>query len=767
MVDAPSGHDDALAELRLLENESDFGLEIVGVVEPKKDGDGLLVDVSIDCQAIKQSSKGLKLRARERFTLWIDPDYSLGPPLVFAPDHQFAFRDHVYWVGDLGVYLCIYYSVEQQWHPEHGMSGFLYRFMQWLEDAAAGTLDQPAQPMHPPLVRGNYANEFFVVRADCPSVDGAWFGYAVLDKIHAQRWDLVDWTKDRTPPSGKTLAPAILIDTPFVSELPEYVSTLLSFFERLGIDQNLLAGGLMAHARHTPGRPPMYLVFGVAMRGTVGKCAEQHLVLWRIDDRGANDLRNLVKKRKRFSEKGAAGALKKGAALIEQWRESTGRLTYCRVYEDRSAVVLRRDHSSGVAWFRGRTVTLWGVGALGSPIAEHLVRAGAAELRIVDNGCVTPGLLVRQNYVDADIGKSKVKALVPRLKAINPNVKIVPVMKNLLTANYDVSETLRDTDVLIDATASRRVALIIDRLLAKQDPVTYAVVTVANDVNATRGIATVTPAGCSCGPTDLLQQGFLRLCDINASNWLDAFWPAADEDAWFEPEPGCSSPTFRGGHADAAVLAGGMLVRVADELSGAVVPTVVLGSALAVGQGGGHRFEIPSAVQLVCPNSGFEVRFLPEAIAAMQAVVDEEQRDWQTPNETGGVLFGYRNDFLRVIWVADASPPPPDSRSSPSDFVCGVKGVAEATAQWQANSSGLVGFMGTWHSHPVTAAEPSVTDLGAMQSLLQQSGSPRHRLVLTIVGYAATEPSVGSYVFGGDSESNDFESKGLGGNNED
>ena len=766
-VDALSGHHDALAELRLLESESDLGLEIVRVIKPENHGNALFVDVSIDCQGIEESPNGLKLRSRERFVLCIDEDFPLNPPSVFAADHRFAFHDHVYWVGDFGVYLCVYYSVEHQWQPEHGMCGFIYRFAQWLEDASAGKLDQRMQPMHPPQVRGDYAKEFFVVRADCPPVNGAWLGYAVFDRIHEQRMDLVKWVDSRPRDTSNVLAPAILIDTPFVSEFPKYVGTLLQFLERMGIDQEVLAARLMVHARHTSGRPPMYLVFGVAMRGTVGERAEQHLVIWRIDKRGANDLRNLARKRKRLSKKGADTVLAEGAALIDRWKGSSGQLTYCRVYEDRPTVVLRRDQGSGIAWFGDKTVTLWGAGALGSQIAENLVRAGVAELRVVDYGRVTPGVLVRQNYRDRDIGNPKVCALVPRLKAINPAVKVLPVSQNLLKVGYDLSQTLSDTDILVDATASQRVALLIDRLLVQQGPLPYPIVTLANDSRAKHGFGTLTAAGHELGPTDLLQRAFLRLCRMNASEWLDAFWPTVDEDAWFEPEPGCSAPTFRGGHADAGALAGGMLSRLGDELTDAVNPTVLLGSALPVSEAGGHRFEFAPGSHQVCPESGFEVRFLPEVSAAMQSIVDAEQRQHPKPKETGGVLYGYINHFLRVIWVVDASPPPLDSRSSRSEFVCGVEGVSEATANWQATSSGLVGFVGTWHSHPVNSAEPSVVDLNAMRELLKQSGSPRHHLVLTIVSHNASKPAVVSYVFGGDLDSNDLQTEEVGENDED
>ena len=42
-------------------------------------------------------------------------------------------------------------------------------------------------------------------------------------------------------------------------------------------------------------------------------------------------------------------------------------------------------------WFRGKRVALWGCGAIGGLIAEHLARAGVAQLTIYDWDRVTPG----------------------------------------------------------------------------------------------------------------------------------------------------------------------------------------------------------------------------------------------------------------------------------------------------------------------------------------------------------------------------------------
>ncbi|MFF3527180.1 ThiF family adenylyltransferase [Streptomyces rubiginosohelvolus] len=54
---------------------------------------------------------------------------------------------------------------------------------------------------------------------------------------------------------------------------------------------------------------------------------------------------------------------------------------------------------------------VWGCGGLGSWIPEFVVRAGTSQATVSDPGTVSCGLLVRQNYVEADVGSSKAQAM--------------------------------------------------------------------------------------------------------------------------------------------------------------------------------------------------------------------------------------------------------------------------------------------------------------------------------------------------------------------
>ncbi|MCV3265179.1 ThiF family adenylyltransferase [Vibrio harveyi] len=99
-------------------------------------------------------------------------------------------------------------------------------------------------------------------------------------------------------------------------------------------------------------------------------------------------------------------------------------LRWCSVKEDREEVTVRRDTQTSANAFLDKAVVIWGCGALGSYIAEALVRAGVKHIVLRDNKKVHPGILVRQNYEDSDIGLWKAESLKVRLQRVNPNLTV-------------------------------------------------------------------------------------------------------------------------------------------------------------------------------------------------------------------------------------------------------------------------------------------------------------------------------------------------------
>lgn len=81
---------------------------------------------------------------------------------------------------------------------------------------------------------------------------------------------------------------------------------------------------------------------------------------------------------------------------------------------------------------RDASVTIVGVGGLGSVVATLLARAGVGTLVLADHDIVDEANLPRQLlYERADVGRSKVAAAADRLRSIDPQVHVIPVESEL------------------------------------------------------------------------------------------------------------------------------------------------------------------------------------------------------------------------------------------------------------------------------------------------------------------------------------------------
>jgi sulfur-carrier protein adenylyltransferase/sulfurtransferase len=96
-------------------------------------------------------------------------------------------------------------------------------------------------------------------------------------------------------------------------------------------------------------------------------------------------------------------------------------------------------------------VLLIGTGGLGSPLGLYLAAAGVGTLGLVDFDTVDLSNLQRQIiHTNDDIGKPKIESAERRIKAMNPDTKVVKYPVRLSSAN--AMDILKDYDVVIDGT---------------------------------------------------------------------------------------------------------------------------------------------------------------------------------------------------------------------------------------------------------------------------------------------------------------------------
>ncbi|HXD86302.1 MAG TPA: ThiF family adenylyltransferase [Urbifossiella sp.] len=113
-------------------------------------------------------------------------------------------------------------------------------------------------------------------------------------------------------------------------------------------------------------------------------------------------------------------------------------------------------------------VTLCGCGALGTVLANVLVRAGVGFLRIVDRDFVEPSNLQRQVLFDeSDVENNipKAEAAAIKLRQINSSVAVEPVVADIDRTN--IEDLCRDSDLILDGSDNFEVRYLINDVAVK------------------------------------------------------------------------------------------------------------------------------------------------------------------------------------------------------------------------------------------------------------------------------------------------------------
>jgi len=111
-------------------------------------------------------------------------------------------------------------------------------------------------------------------------------------------------------------------------------------------------------------------------------------------------------------------------------------------------------------------VLIIGMGGLGCPVAEFLVRAGVSSLGIVDSDNVDLSNIHRQSLYDMeDIKKSKVKSAKKKLKKIDPKVDI-HCYKIRLT-KYNCMNIIKKYDYIVDGSDNFKTKFLINDFCKK------------------------------------------------------------------------------------------------------------------------------------------------------------------------------------------------------------------------------------------------------------------------------------------------------------
>jgi len=118
----------------------------------------------------------------------------------------------------------------------------------------------------------------------------------------------------------------------------------------------------------------------------------------------------------------------------------------------------------GITQLKGKTVTIVGIGGVGTTLAQILARNGVS-LRIVDKERIYDYEMPRMTvYTNEDIGKFKAKQVKKRLEGMTTGVKIKTFHEDLKEANL----FLLDSDLIIDASNNLETSKLINKYVVEK-----------------------------------------------------------------------------------------------------------------------------------------------------------------------------------------------------------------------------------------------------------------------------------------------------------
>lgn len=207
------------------------------------------------------------------------------------------------------------------------------------------------------------------------------------------------------------------------------------------------------------------------------------------------------------------------------------------------------------AQLRDKKICIAGCGALGSQVAEFLVRGGCNRIVLVDSECFEYGNLCRHTLTSSSVGGKKARMLAWRLKSIIPNDSIEAYECGLPGDGTKICQCARDAvkccDVIIDCTGDINGGMWLSQLTGNNKPVRAVRAFMSGEAEFL--------SLCLTGRNKTLSRVEQSLSETmkQAPNWEGMDWDRYKaKDELMVRGAGCWSATFPGSWVNVSMFAG-------------------------------------------------------------------------------------------------------------------------------------------------------------------------------------------------------------------
>lgn len=360
-------------------------------------------------------------------------------------------------------------------------------------------------------------------------------------------------------------------------------------------------------------------------------------------------------------------------------------------------------------------VALLGYGALGSCIADFLLRAGIPKIAAVDNEDLAPHNLARHNATVENLYARKAAHLgwlAGKITFPGGDIEGAPIDCDVTGLSDEKIATIAGRyPLLIDATASEQVRR---RLSAAALPAAARLVRAEIFDGGRLGALFVT--GGENGPNliDLYYALCLRAVEDKAVEaWLRSERAAGASSEELMVGMGCASATTRMPKYMVAQHASAFMPAIMAAANGKADTGIGINPLGPDGAPAGwcwFNYGGPVTVLRGADAPGWAVRLSPDAAGRLA-----ELRIAHGNDETGGYLYGGYDFVLTQIYVVAVSDVPPGTRQSPAAIDLGPAGRTPLERRIDRRAGGKLARVGTWHSHPRSGPDMSRKDRRTME----------------------------------------------------
>lgn len=221
---------------------------------------------------------------------------------------------------------------------------------------------------------------------------------------------------------------------------------------------------------------------------------------------------------------------------------------------------LAQHFSEKEFWGRGKfgstlsdkKIAIFGVGVIGSMLAETLARSGVKYIGLWDSDLVEPGNICRGNFSISDLGNNKVSAIKSRLHNISPFCKVIThgfwdengiyKIQSKYTGDFygninyksqkEELDKIKEYDLVIDCTANNELLHFLSYSLKDKDVISLCITNMSKDLVCVSN---------RDGNLFEIRKMFLSRIEQDTKNY-------------YIEGTGCYSPTFKAKHCDIAAL---------------------------------------------------------------------------------------------------------------------------------------------------------------------------------------------------------------------